>query len=85
MWAFELTHRAAEIAAGLGVPKLRFAPGPLPSAGDTPEVEKAVSPGPEDLRRAAEIAASVEDEKLRESVQKAVALSLARHPSNRPF
>ena len=27
IWAFELGHRAAEIAARLGVAKLRFAPG----------------------------------------------------------
>ena len=31
IWAFELGHRAAEIAERLGVPKVRFAPGPLPS------------------------------------------------------
>ncbi len=30
IWAFELGHQAPEIAARLGVEKLRFAPGPLP-------------------------------------------------------
>ncbi|TML50999.1 MAG: DUF721 domain-containing protein [Actinobacteria bacterium] len=32
VWAFELGQRAREIEARLGVPKLRFAPGPLPEA-----------------------------------------------------
>jgi len=31
VWGFELAHRAADIAARLGVAKVRFAPGPLPS------------------------------------------------------
>jgi len=30
IWAFELGQRSAEISERLGVPKLRFAPGPLP-------------------------------------------------------
>ncbi len=32
VWAFELGQRAGEIAAALSVPKVRFAPGPLPRA-----------------------------------------------------
>ena len=40
VWAFELGHRAAEIAARLGVPKVRFAPGPLPE----PDVEAVDEP-----------------------------------------
>ena len=36
VWAFELGQRAAEIATRLGVPRLRFVPGPVPEAG--PEV-----------------------------------------------
>jgi hypothetical protein len=47
-------------------------------------VDTAPSPGPEELRRAAEIAAAVEDENLRESVEKAVSLSLAKRASDRP-
>jgi len=84
IWAFELGHRAAEIAARLGVAKVRFAPGPLPSSETTTPVDAAPTPGPEELERAAEIAAAVEDEKLRESVQKAVSLGLARRASDRP-
>jgi hypothetical protein len=77
VWAFELGQRAAEIAERAGVPKLRFAPGPLPEA-----VEERVAPPlevrPEDEERARAIAARIEDENLRESVQKAVTFSLAR-------
>ena len=40
---------------------------------------------PEDVERAAEIAAAIEDENLRESVQKAVSLTLARRASERPL
>lgn len=85
VWAFELGHRAAEIAARLEVPKVRFAPGPLPSDSAPARVDEAPSPRPEDARAAAEIAAGIEDEKLRESVQKAAGLSLARQRSDRPF
>ena len=78
VWAFELGQRGPEIAQRLGVPKVRFAPGPLPSAQATEQPAAVVSPTPEDERRAAEIAAAIDDENLRESVQKAVSLSLAR-------
>ncbi|HEY6054553.1 MAG TPA: DUF721 domain-containing protein, partial [Gaiellaceae bacterium] len=37
IWAFELGHRAAEIADRLGVKALRFAAGPLPELADEPE------------------------------------------------
>ncbi len=52
VWAFELGQRAAEIAERLGVPRVRFAPGPLPE----PDAESAESPvevRPEDEERAA--------------------------------
>ncbi len=83
VWAFELTHRAGEIAQRLDVPRLRFAPGPLPEA--TPEEpEELVRPSPDYDLRAAAIAARIEDENLRESVQKAVRLGLARARRDRP-
>jgi predicted nucleic acid-binding Zn ribbon protein len=47
IWAFELGQRAREIAERLGVPRLRFAPGPLPE----PAPERADDPpvpSPED-------------------------------------
>jgi hypothetical protein len=84
VWAFELGHRAGEIAARLGVAKVRFAPGPLPSAEAAAVPAAAPAPSPDDVQRAAELAASIEDENLRESVQKAVSLGLARHPPDRP-
>lgn len=84
VWAFELGHRAAEIAERLGVEKLRFAPGPLPEADEEP-IENPVHVVPEDAERAAAIASAISDEKLRESVQKAVTLGLARGRSDPPI
>jgi hypothetical protein len=85
VWAFELGHRAVEMAERLGVPKLRFAPGPLPSPTPVEEIATPVVPAPADEARAAAIASSIEDDELRESVQKAVAFSLARAAADRPF
>ncbi|HEV2590432.1 MAG TPA: DUF721 domain-containing protein [Gaiellaceae bacterium] len=85
VWAFELGHRAAEIAGRLGVEKLRFAPGPLPEPVPEERPVQRVEPTPEEEARAAELAAQIGDEKLRESVQKAVKLSLARGRLDRPI
>ena len=85
VWAFELNHRGGEIADRLGVPKLKFAPGPLPSPSAEPKLDTAVSPSAEDARRAAEIASGIGDERLRETVQKAVSLGLARDAREGPF
>ena len=82
VWAFELGHRAGEIAARLGVEKLRFAPGPLPEPEPEERAAAPVRPSPEQEALAAAIASSVSDENLRESVQKAVAFSLARGASD---
>jgi Dna[CI] antecedent, DciA len=82
VWSFELGQRAAEIAAKLRVPAVRFAPGPLPEAAPEP-VESPVEVSPEDAERARAIASSITDENLRESVQKAVSFSLARGRGNR--
>jgi hypothetical protein len=83
VWAFELTQRAPEIAERLGVERLKFVPGPLPEA--TPEaVETPLEPLPEDDERARAVAAPIEDETLRETVQKAVRFALARERHNRP-
>jgi hypothetical protein len=84
IWAFELGHRAAEIAARLpGAPALRFVAGPLPE----PAAEEPAPAPPaatlEEQRQAAEWAASIEDEELREAVAKAAAASLAARPGNR--
>jgi hypothetical protein len=81
VWAFELGQRAAEMAARLEVPGLRFAPGPLPEASEEPSAD-AVEATAEDVERARAIASGISDEKLRESVQKAVSLGLARGRSD---
>jgi Dna[CI] antecedent DciA-like protein len=77
VWAFELGQRSREIAAKLGAPQLRFAPGPLPEP-DEAATEEAVQPTPEEEERARAIASAIGDEDLRERVQKAVCLGLAR-------
>jgi hypothetical protein len=64
---------------------VRFAPGPLPSEQAVAVPAEAVRPTPEHERRASEIAASIEDETLRASVQKAIGLSLARTAEDRSF
>jgi hypothetical protein len=80
VWAFELGHQAAEIAARLGVEKLRFAPGPLPEHAAEVTATEAPRPTREHEQQAAAIAAPIEDENLRRSVQKAVSFSLASPP-----
>jgi|SRR5581483_446057 len=83
IWAFELGQRSAEIAERLGVTKLRFAPGPLPNLTPAP-TRPPVEPTEEEDARARELAAGISDEKLRESVQKAVRMALARARHDRP-
>jgi hypothetical protein len=85
VWAFELGQKAAEIAGKLGVEKLRFAAGPLPEADEEAAISAPVETTPEDEERARAIASSISDENLRESVQKAVSLSLARGRSDTPI
>lgn len=84
IWAFELGHRAPEIAGRLGVEKLRFAPGPLPEPPLEPRSE-AVRPTSEDEERARELAAGIDEETLRETVQKAISFTLARGRSDAPI
>jgi hypothetical protein len=88
VWAFELTSRAAQIAARLGVERVRFAPGRLPEAAE-PAAEQARSAPPEPsehLRQeGARLAAGIEDENLRKIVARAAAASLARGLSDRSF
>jgi hypothetical protein len=89
VWAFELGQRADELTerlrgVGYDVPRLRFAPGPLPTAAE----EAAATPvraSPQDEERARAIASTISDEKLRESVQKAISLGLARGRGTRPI
>jgi hypothetical protein len=83
VWAFELGQRDREIAERLGVPKVRFAPGPLPAEPPAERPPDVVAPTPAEQGRARALAAGIEDEKLRESVQKAVSLGLARERRDR--
>jgi len=77
IWAFELGQRAAELAELVGAPRIRFAPGPLPEPDPVPEVTP-VRVSPQDAELARAIASRIEDENLRETVQKAVSFALAR-------
>lgn len=85
-WAFELAQLEAmlreRLRAHLGAAapqRLRFAVGPLPEP-PPPAVDAAAArprPNGEELARAAELTAGIEDEDLREMVQRAAAASLA--------
>lgn len=94
-WAFELGRLAPEIhqrlAAALGEDApaaLRFAPGPVPAPGaPEPPSDAATPPHPdaEEARRAASVAAAIEDAELREIVRRAAAASFASARSGRSF
>jgi hypothetical protein len=83
VWAFELSHRGPEIAERLGVPGIRFAPGPLASSDRGAPAPAVAEPTQDDLREAAGIAAGISDENLRKTVEKVVGLSLASGRSGR--
>jgi hypothetical protein len=89
VWAFELAQRADEIRERLGPAapaKLRFVAGPVPEPAAEAPVEasaRAPQPGPEQLVRAEQLAASIDDENLRNLVAKTAALSLARAADDR--
>jgi hypothetical protein len=79
VWAFELTSRAAEIAARVGVDRIRFAAGPLPEPAADASVEVGTAPREPSDEAAAEgerLAAGIADEKLRKIVARAAAMSL---------
>jgi Dna[CI] antecedent, DciA len=88
IWGFELTSRAAEIAARLPrKPRLVFVPGPLPEPGLEPSAEAPQGAPPatlEERSQAAEWASAIEDEELRDLVARAAAASLAQWSARRP-
>ena len=94
-WAFELSQLAPQIleklreALGEAAPAgLRFALGLLPERSDpsfAEHVQAPPEPSPEHEAQAAELAASIADENLRELVKKAAILSLARASAVGPF
>jgi hypothetical protein len=66
------------------VERVRFAPGPLPeTTGSEAPPPAPPPPSPEHRRRAAELAAALGDEALRERVERAIGLSLARGGADR--
>jgi hypothetical protein len=94
-WAFELGHLAPSILErlaeklGESAPKaLRFAIGHLPEASSE-ELSSARTDVPEPteeaLQRAAELTVGIEDEELRNRVQRAAALGLSNARSDRRF
>jgi hypothetical protein len=85
VWAFELGHRADEIARRLEVPGVRFTPGPLPRQEPPRPRPPELVPTAEQERQAAALAAAIEDADVRQSVQKAVLLSLLRNASGGPL
>jgi hypothetical protein len=89
IWAFELGHRAAEIAERLGVKAIRFAAGKVADAMPVEATAEDRAPRPEptadERREAAEIAAAIEDEELRALVARAAAASLSNRRDDRPF
>jgi Dna[CI] antecedent DciA-like protein len=95
VWAFELARMEDEIRAKLTEtlpaasvpPRLRFAVGPIPAAPAQAEPAPLEQPSvdPEILAEAGRLAASVEDDRLRDLVRRAAAASLAHPPTDRPF
>ncbi len=95
VWAFQLGMLAGEILGRLGSAlaeaapaALRFVPGPVPTSPAGPVAGYVPKPPevlPEHTAKGAKIAASIEDEELREIVARTAAASLARARSDRPF
>ena len=95
VWAFQLGMLSSEIheklvaELGKAAPEaLRFVPGPVPAPAAEAASERGPTPpdvGPQDAEQGAEIAASIEDEELRELVARAAAASLARARVDRSF
>ena len=94
-WAFELAHlerdlleRLRAAAPDAGVERLKFAVGNLPEPAledDARGPAPPPKPGPEELAKAAALAAEIRDEELRKLVAKAAAASLSRAVSDRSF
>jgi len=86
IWGFELSQQAPEIAGRLpGRPRLRFVPGPLPE--EVPEEAPLAPPAPtaEQAREVDEMAASIVDRELRESVAEVIKAALVRPRPDRPI
>lgn len=87
-WAHELTHLEEAVRNRLGEPapaRLKFVVGPIPEpASPEPgsDARRGAVPSPNDEQRAESLAQAIEHPKLRETVKKAAALSLAASRSS---
>jgi hypothetical protein len=90
-WAFELTQLESQVRESLGrlAPRrIRFMPGPLPSEAESSPEEatpERAPPSAEALATAADIASSIDDERLRKLVARAAAASMSEARSARSF
>jgi hypothetical protein len=94
-WAFELAQLAEDVLGqlrermgGAAPVALKFAAGKIPDAPETTfaeAVEPPREPTPEERARAAELASSIANEELRETVAAAVARGLATGSGDRSF
>jgi hypothetical protein len=91
IWAFELAQRAAEIRerlAALVPATIKFMPGALPAMGAeaSDEGSRTVPAATEEeVRMGLSLAASLENDDLRDLVARAVSASLARRRFDRSF
>jgi hypothetical protein len=91
-WAFELTQLSAPVldrlrqVLGEGCPEaLRFAVGPLPESGaesETIPIRTVPKPSAAQAAEGARLAADIEDSRLRRTVGRAIAASLAAAEAN---
>ena len=90
-WAFELAQLESKLKERLGPlapPRFRFTPGPLPepdAASSQEAAAEAPTLSPEDAEHGRQLAASIDDEKLRNLVARAAAASLAKARNSRSF
>jgi hypothetical protein len=90
-WAFELTQLEGRLREALGAAapvRMRFAPGPLPEVspeGGDGRGRSALAPTAEEQAAAQRLVAGIGNEELREKVQRAAELSLARAAADRRF
>jgi hypothetical protein len=91
IWAFELTARADEIRARLGMlapHRISFVPGPLAEAVAEPSEHsprEPRKPSAEHVAKAESLVRGIRDEDLRKVVAKAIAASLSNADNDRSF
>ncbi len=81
IWAFELAQQALEIAARAGVSAIRFSVGQLAGSEFAVEDRPPLVPALEHEVAATELAAGIESQDLRQTIENVIKLSLARNAS----